>query len=361
MKRPNSSFALAAGVSLTLHAAVLTVLPHYAGNEYARDMMDAAADERTAVPEREPQPLNPPMEEFEMGEAAGKGYASNDVPDAAEATAPEADADQGYLSLDPSGAGKTGKDAATASADGEGSRRGQPGGAPAALVAAMTDASPAQSRTPFGVNLELKLPRATPRPAKPAEIVMPDLISPAPSSPPAELPPAEIALSIQVPGDPAAQPQPPTPPAQVATASPQPATVLTPPTGSTTTGGSQQPAADPARMSDSESDPFSRLGVATFRDGRLEIRFGRKVKTRKPKLLVGGQVALLALQRARVVLNIQIDETGKVTGVEVAKSSGSNEIDQPTRVAVYDWWFEPKVNASGLAVADEVQFTISWR
>jgi TonB family protein len=123
----------------------------------------------------------------------------------------------------------------------------------------------------------------------------------------------------------------------------------------------QQPSGDPARMSDSESDPFSRLGTATFEDGALHIEFGRKVKTRKPKVLLAGQIDLLALRRASVVLKIDIDETGKVTAVRVVKSSGSNDIDQPTRVAVYDWWFEPKKSAAGQSIPDQVQFTINWR
>jgi outer membrane biosynthesis protein TonB len=50
-----------------------------------------------------------------------------------------------------------------------------------------------------------------------------------------------------------------------------------------------------------------------------------------------------------------------VTTVSVGKSSGSNDIDQPTRVAIYDWWFEPKLDRTGKAVPDRVQFTINWR
>jgi len=45
---------------------------------------------------------------------------------------------------------------------------------------------------------------------------------------------------------------------------------------------------------------------------------------------------------------VNIDETGKVTEVTVHKSSGSNEIDQPTLIAMYDWWFEPLHDAKAM-------------
>ena len=41
--------------------------------------------------------------------------------------------------------------------------------------------------------------------------------------------------------------------------------------------------------------------------------------------------------------------------------SNTVDLDQPTRVAMYDWWFEPKKDASGKPVADRFQFTINWR
>jgi hypothetical protein len=36
-------------------------------------------------------------------------------------------------------------------------------------------------------------------------------------------------------------------------------------------------------------------------------------------------------------------------------------VDQPCRVAMYDWWFEPKKDAAGKAVPDVFRFTISFR
>lgn len=124
--------------------------------------------------------------------------------------------------------------------------------------------------------------------------------------------------------------------------------------------GSELPAADPAPMSDTESDPFSTLGAAVTRDGRLSVRFGRKFRARRPRLTLAGKMELLEMTEPKVTLDVSIDESGRVTGVQVAKSSGSNEVDQPTRVAMYDWWFEPKRDPSGGAVPDRFQFTISW-
>jgi TonB family protein len=119
--------------------------------------------------------------------------------------------------------------------------------------------------------------------------------------------------------------------------------------------------ADPAPQSDSESDAFSVLGSAQFRGGRVMVRSGRQVKTRRPKIGLAGMVDLAEHSAVQVVLKVSVDATGKVTDVQVAKSSGSNEIDQPCRVAMYDWWFEPKKDAAGHALPDKFQFTISFR
>ena len=260
-----------------------------------------------------------------------------------------------------SGAGwGSGSDAAVARANGEVSVRGQPGGppprpAPPAAEAVASEATPTFKLFPSST--EFKGPRVARKPP------VANLIGSGPAEPQA---PAteELVPEPDVPRLPAQTPQAVTVATAAATPPEQPPTTpapASPVNGSPTPGAVQQPAADPARMADSESDPFSKLGTVTFTEGALEIRFGRKVKTRKPKLLIAGQIDLLSLQRAKVVLKIDIDETGKVTSVHVIKSSGSNEIDQPTRVAVYDWWFEPKKDPSGVAVADQVQFTIGWR
>ena len=165
---------------------------------------------------------------------------------------------------------------------------------------------------------------------------------------------------------------------------PRPAAVVVPPAGVTEEGmdptarrtptivakqtgtgdgrapGASSPAADPAPMSDTDSDPFSTLGSAEFREGRVTVRAGRKIKAVRPKLTLAGKVDVFSMQGARVVLHVATDASGKVTGVEVAKSSGSTAIDQPCRRAMYDWWFEPKKGREGTPLPDHFQFTIVW-
>lgn len=126
-----------------------------------------------------------------------------------------------------------------------------------------------------------------------------------------------------------------------------------------TPGGGVAPA-DPAPMSDSESDPFSKTGRVDFRSGKMEVRFGRAFKSVRPRLSLAAQLDLLGLKSPRIVLKIAIDVKGKVTDVEVLRSSGSKLVDQPVTVAMYQWWFEPAKNADGKPIADEIVLPISW-
>lgn len=119
--------------------------------------------------------------------------------------------------------------------------------------------------------------------------------------------------------------------------------------------------ADPAPMGDSEVDAFSVLGSAEFRGGKVSVQSGRQVKTRRPKIGLAGMVDLAQRTAVRVVLKVAVDPTGKVTDVNVLRSSGSNEIDQPCRVAMYEWWFEPKKGSDGRPVPDVFQFAINFR
>lgn len=363
MNRSGSRFAIALCVSLAVHATLFVALPWYRVDVPQVAWAAEPAEEMTVVMEPEvlPEEEKRKPEEFVMGDAKGTGIASHDAPAEEEAIAPEADADQAYLSLDPQGTGGQGSDPAVARSAGKGSVRGQPRGAPPTIVAQSESTEPTKSLTPFGVNPELKVPRIVPKlpPERVAAAVQP---GPAPTDAGA---PASIARPVTAPP----LPVPPTPPAPVqpkaetVNPTPQPTPAPTPSTsdGGFTVTGAQQPAADPARMSDSESDPFSRLGTAVFIDGSWRVRFGRKVKTRRPRLLLAGTDALLALNRATVWVRLDIDATGKVTGVKVIKSSGSNDIDQPTRVAMYDWWFEPKKDAAGNPVPDQIEFRLGWR
>ncbi len=101
--------------------------------------------------------------------------------------------------------------------------------------------------------------------------------------------------------------------------------------------------------------------MAILRDGKLDVPFGRKVKTTRPHFLPGAAGAFLANPNPTLVLKVSIDATGKVTNVEFIQATGSVAIDQPTRVAVYDWWFEPTHDKQGRPIADVLPFTIYFR
>lgn len=239
--------------------------------------------------------------EFDIGQPLAKGYATHAAEGDREQVAREAPQDQPWLSLDPVGR---------------------------SLVVDIPSAEPSY--------------RSAPRPAE------------APAVRNATTPPREaIDALIERVGNEAKRWSPPEPMAVAGAAQPDaPRTTLA------QSGGT---GADPAPKSDSEVDAFSVLGSAQFRGGRVTVRSGRQVKTRRPKIGLAGMVDLAQRSAAEVVLKVAVDASGKVTDVNVLRSSGSNEIDQPCRVAMYDWWFEPKKNATGHPVPDVFQFTISFR
>lgn len=116
-----------------------------------------------------------------------------------------------------------------------------------------------------------------------------------------------------------------------------------------------------APRADSDSDAFSTTGAIEFRPGKVEARFGRKVKTTRPKLTLAGQYELAGLgPGTSVVLKVRFDAAGKVTKVDILRSSGSAQIDQPCQVAVYDWWFEPTKNSKGEPQGDVIVFSIGF-
>lgn len=123
---------------------------------------------------------------------------------------------------------------------------------------------------------------------------------------------------------------------------------------------SSKPAADPAMQSDSESDAFSTLGGIEFRDGRIESRLGRAFKSVRPQLSLAARIELMSLAEKRIVLKIAIDATGKVKMVDVLRSTGSDLIDQPVKLVLYEWWFEPAKGPDGQAVAETLVLPISW-
>jgi TonB family protein len=123
----------------------------------------------------------------------------------------------------------------------------------------------------------------------------------------------------------------------------------------------QRLAADPAPMSDSEIDPFSEMGSATFRAGKVEARTGRQVRTSRPRLSLGARYELLKWADPQVILKVKIDASGNVTSVDVLRSSGSSDLDLACQQAMYEWWIEPPRDASGNAVPDVMVWHLHWR
>jgi TonB family protein len=120
------------------------------------------------------------------------------------------------------------------------------------------------------------------------------------------------------------------------------------------------PPGDPAPQSDSESHPFAKIGSVTFRNGKVDVRFGRKVKSVHPRLTLAAEYDLRVLRKATVVLSLRIDETGKVVSADILRSSGTNQLDLPTQQAMYEWWFEPSKDKDGKPVPDILVFTMGF-
>jgi TonB family protein len=211
-----------------------------------------------------------------------------------------------------------------------------------------------------------------PDPATPPKPQLALLLVPLPASPATDAARPALAMPrLAAEPVPPAPPSPPTPPAVTtatdavpvlpASSAPAQPSPTTGPPGDGRRPGPNVPAADPAQQSDSETDPFSKIGSVEFRDGRLDVQFGRKVKVTRPRVPIVGQIDAMTLRQPRVVLKVTTDVTGKVTSVAIHKSSGSNEIDQPCLIAMYDWWFEPAKDKAGRPLADTFLFTISFR
>jgi TonB family protein len=300
-----SLFATAITASAAVHAVVLATFSRLPIGG------DASPPEEQEMAVVFDGPPVPPANEFEIGRPEGKGYGTHASPGMHEQVAHEAPQDQPRLSLDPVGMSPMVEVPST------------PLNAPPPQPA---PAPPTVAREPVEALLNRVATTAS-------EWTVPDVRDGQTAPPVAPVEPA-VAMAPQS----MRPPQPPSPPAPV------------PGTG-----------ADSAPQSDSEVDAFSVLGSADFRDGRVTVRAGRQVKTRRPKIRLAGIVDLTDRATPQVVLKVAVDPTGKVTDVEVVKSSGSNEVDQPCRVAMYDWWFEPKKDAAGKAVPDVFRFTISFR
>ncbi|HEV7300958.1 MAG TPA: TonB family protein [Tepidisphaeraceae bacterium] len=276
--------------------------------------------------------------EFQLGEETGTGTAIAPMIGDQDALARQANSDQPFTSLDPAGFGKVGDPPAPSAAPpGEGGG----GGAPARF------GLPSDTST---------MPQPRPRPPLAQRRAVPtaEEISPSGTSP--ALPP-DVASNLSISELPTVQEPAEAPQTQVMAANLSNVPQATVAPGAP---GERAASADPAPLADSEIDPFAKTGAAEFRSGRTNVQFGRKSKLTRPRVLLAGQMDLIGKANPRVTLAIATDASGKVTDVAVRQSSGSPNIDQPVRVAAYDWWFEPPRDAAGQPQPDAFLFTVSF-
>jgi TonB family protein len=360
----NKFFLIAMLLSVVAHVVVASLGQRYISLP-AWTATNTSLEEMTVVledPHEEEAPKAPELDpELKLGDAAGTGYASFAAEGLREQLARLADNDQAFLSLDPRGSGPGGDSAArqtdftniptrpVAPAEARQATAAPPTPPNAPLFGVVSDnPAPKLVRDTRQVQAAPQLDPVRPEKARTEMTV--DQSGSVKADAPDDAPSQVSAIVPLVPTDaktappkPAAEPSPPAPP--------QPPAPPTP-------AGQPARSADPAPKSDSEVDPFSSIGSVEFREGNLAVRAGRKIKPRRPKLTLAGNVSVFQMQGARVVLAVSTDASGKVTNAEIVKSSGTVDIDQPTRVAMYDWWFEPKKDASGQPVPDRFMFEI---
>jgi TonB family protein len=376
MFRTDRFIFIAICASLLLHAGLFTVAAEKA--RYDRIYLPPLRHPGSTIVIS----LQPPPPPDDMGERSGTGTASSASQGPTPLQARKADQDQPQLSRDPSGPAKMGRQPNPANSPpgerGRGGQRGQiavesspeqpppakPAEKPLMQTHAVATAPPkAAIETP-----KAPAPKPTAEPELPLELVReavarakslllpPDAKTPPPTAPPPKLTAAPIPA--------AATPAPPTPAAAaLSAAAPEKNAVQMQAQAATGDGlaPGRAAAADPYQQSDSESDAFTTVGSAVLQDGRISVRSGRKIKTVRPLLLVPGILDTIGASDPTVQLKVNIDATGKVTLVTVVHSSGSNDIDQPCVVAMYDWWFEPSRDSKGKPISDVVLFTLSFR
>ena len=328
-----------------------------------------------------------------LGDSHGTGLATDASPGELPMEAQKAEEEQSFLSRDPQGPGAVGaKPSQSTQPPGE---NGQNGSQQAQQTFGVSEQQASKASPKFAAHpprqskSDTKLAKATPPPPSP---------NPTPNQPPTQPPtqtatqtPTQVATKTppQTPGPgPGANPSPSQPPdpSRTQTAKSEPA--QTPPQTAAAipdsnqppsrpadasaaaqpsvmasiagTPGQQAPPADPAPQADTESDPFSTKGSLEFRPGSTVVRMGRKHRITRPHLPWDSQYDFFGMTRSVLVLDLQLDQTGKVIGVTIARSSGSDGVDQACRLAAYEWWFEPAKDATGQSIRDEITFTIKF-
>ena len=178
------------------------------------------------------------------------------------------------------------------------------------------------------------------------------------TQPPMTLPEGKLPSATQ----PTPDKPPTTRPVRVAVASIDNVHPMEAPASASTSGSpGHGPAGEAGNPSESESDEFSDHATTVYRNGRVEARDGRKVKSVRPKLNEAGRLALASMERPVIIIKAKIDANGKVTDADYLKKSDIPEVDLPHLRAAYEWEFEPTHDATGKAVPDTQIISFVWQ
>jgi TonB family protein len=102
-----------------------------------------------------------------------------------------------------------------------------------------------------------------------------------------------------------------------------------------------------ATASDTESIAFAGANSAVFRAGRLEGRKGLRVKTTQVRFHDSSEADIQLLGGIRTVVSARVDADGNVLDVQIVESSGSENVDEDCKLAVWNWTLEPQKDKDG--------------
>ncbi|MBC8105257.1 MAG: TonB family protein [Anaerolineae bacterium] len=318
--------------SLTLHAfVVVTAVDLYAHDRiflpgFDRNQIVEAKSDRIVIP-LPPDPEAPePDRDEKLGRADGTGSALDDSPGELPLIARQGAQNQALLSRDPQGPGRMHSELSDSVL-----RPGSPAVAVAPAIASNNSPESRAAQKAVEESIESPEERAIPFGIGPIDDQKADAKVDRPATPAREAQPEVVAVEST------AMPVAASPVTQDLTGQP----------------GSPNAPADPAPQSDTESDPFTVIGGAQFRPGGTKAQLGRAHRLTYPRIGMAGMVDSVQLGRARLVLQLTIDQSGNVKSAMILKSSGSDNIDQACRVAAYQWWFEPKTTKDAKPLREE--------
>jgi TonB family protein len=372
-----SSSTIAFCASLIVHAGVVLALSAYYVRDEGRPYLAGFVRNELPWPVSVVQPA-PPLPSMEpddtaLGDRTGTGNAINPADGDRPHEAPRAEQSQLFLSRDPAGFGKVG-DEPSMSVLPEGGAVGRQ--QPEARPESATSIAFGVPSTSDDVRPPVKEVAHASAPERPPSVDPPDPANDAQAAPDAGVAdadphgrfltlhaPAVPAVSVAVAKTQADDREAPSAPRD-ATAAESPARQSSAQQpvaqqSSANQPGAPQPSADPAPMAESETDPFSATGSVRFLPGKVDVQFGRKHRLLRPRFTLAGMTAALQLPSPVIVgLRLHLDAAGNVTRVDIAKSSGSADIDQPVKVAAYQWWLEPTRDKTGTPIADVIPFVV---